>query len=151
MLRSGASGDEDLADALADELEIRALVARYADAVNTRDEAGWSDTWAESGVWELMGHAFEGREAVVATWRGAMATFQFVFQQVHSGVVELDGDRAVGRWSMTEIGRTAAGDPMLMLARYEDDYARDPEGWRFASRRLQVIYRGAPDLSEAKA
>ncbi|MGI9431346.1 MAG: nuclear transport factor 2 family protein [Myxococcota bacterium] len=140
-----------MADATTDELEIRALVARYADAVNTRDEVAWGDTWAAHGVWELMGHAFEGRDAVVSTWRGAMATFEFVFQQVHSGFVELDGDRAIGRWAMTEIGRTSAGDPMLMLARYEDDYVRAAEGWRFARRSLEVVYRGAPDLSPAGA
>ncbi|MDH3684801.1 MAG: nuclear transport factor 2 family protein [Myxococcales bacterium] len=140
-----------MADATTDELEIRDLVARYADAVNTRDEVAWGDTWTSGGVWELMGHAFEGREAVVATWRGAMTTFEFVFQQVHSGFVELDGDRAIGRWAMTEIGRTSAGDPMLMLARYEDEYAREAEGWRFAKRSLQVVYRGAPDLRTSEA
>jgi ketosteroid isomerase-like protein len=145
MMRSEATGEE-MADALVDELEIRALVARYADAVNTRDEAAWAATWASSGVWELMGHSFEGRDAVVATWRGAMATFEFVFQQVHSGFVELEEDRAVGRWAMTELGRTSSGDPMLMLACYDDEYERAADGWRFARRRLDVVYRGAPDL-----
>jgi len=136
-------------NALADELEIRSLVARYADAVNTSDEAAWGATWSSDGVWELMGHSFAGRDVVVTTWRGAMATFEFVFQEVHSGFIELDGDSAIGRWAMTEIGRTSAGDPMLMLARYEDDYVRAAEGWRFARRSLQVVYRGAPDLSPA--
>ena len=137
-----------MADALADELEIRSLVARYADAVNTRDEAAWAATWAADGVWELMGRAFEGRDAVVATWRGAMSTFEFVFQQVHSGFVELDGDAATGRWAMTELGRTAAGEPTLLLARYADEYVRGSEGWRFARRALSVVYHGAPTLEK---
>jgi hypothetical protein len=34
-----------------------------------------------------------------------------------------------------------------MIALYHDVYRRTPEGWRFASRRLEVVYQGPPDLS----
>ena len=29
----------------------------------------------------------------------------------------------------------------------DDDYRREPEGWRFARRELEVLYQGPPDLS----
>jgi ketosteroid isomerase-like protein len=38
-----------------DELAIRALVARYADAVCRRDPDAWAATWAEDCKWDLGG------------------------------------------------------------------------------------------------
>ena len=38
-----------------DDLAIRELVYRYADAVCRRDETAWADTWAQDGLWSLPG------------------------------------------------------------------------------------------------
>ena len=38
-----------------DELAIRALVARYADAACRRDPDAWAATWAEDCRWDLGG------------------------------------------------------------------------------------------------
>ena len=48
-----------------DELAIRHLVAAYADAVNRRDGPLWASTWADDGVWDLMGNEITGKDAVV--------------------------------------------------------------------------------------
>lgn len=140
-------GARGASEALADDLAIRALVARYVDAVMFRDDVRWQETWAEDGVWNLMGHEVRGRSAIVSTWRAAMAGFPFVFQVAHSGVVELEGDEASGRWTLSELVETADGTRMLTLGLYHDRYRRLPEGWRFASRRLEVRYQGPPDGS----
>ena len=132
---------------VADELEIRALVARYADAVNARDEAAWAATWSDDGVWELMGQAPSGRDAVVAFWRTAMGFFESVIQQVSEGSIVLDGDTGTGRWTINEHGRTAKGDAMLMIGVYEDRYLRTADGWRFQHRKMSPLYQGPPDLS----
>ncbi len=50
---------------LRDDLEIRRLVATYADSVARGDAKTWGETWAEDGVWELLGSRTEGRAAVV--------------------------------------------------------------------------------------
>lgn len=134
-------------DRLADEQAIQALVARYADAVNRRDAEDWAALWAADGVWHAFGQAFEGREAMLATWRAAMQGFRFVFHAIHSGVIEVGVDAARGRFSISEQLQTSDGTPGLLLALYHDDYRREPEGWRFARRELQVLYQGPPDLS----
>ena len=41
---------------LEDELALRNLMARYVDAVNRYDADAWIATWAEDGVWNLLGN-----------------------------------------------------------------------------------------------
>lgn len=137
------------AQATADELEIRNLVARYADAVNRRDEAQWASTWAEKGVWHLFGRDVAGREALVATWRGAMGFFSFVVQLIHSGTVELAGDRASARWYLSELGHSSGGDKLLTVGVYHDELIRVDGSWLFSRRRFDALYQGPPDLSGA--
>ena len=87
---------------VADELAIRHLVSAYADAVNRRDGSLWASTWADDGVWDLMGNAIEGKDAVVAMWNNAMGGFEFVVQLVYQGTIQIDGDTATGRWYLAE-------------------------------------------------
>ena len=44
-----------------DETRLRALMARYIDAVNRRDGDAWISTWAEDAAWGLMGQEVQGR------------------------------------------------------------------------------------------
>lgn len=134
---------------LQDELAVRALVERYADAVNRRDAADWAVLWTDDGVWEVFGTEIEGRDAVVAAWSAAMQRFSFVFHVVHSAVIEVRGDRATGRWTVSEQLVDAKGEPGILLALYHDDYRRQAGAWRIARRRLEPLYQGPPDLSGA--
>ena len=136
-----------MGDAVADELEIRNLVARYSDAVNRRDAASWGPTWAEAGEWHLMGNARQGRETIVALWQNLMQNFPFVMQLVHSGTVEVNGDSGTGRWYLTEISRGADGTPGSSIGVYHDRYVREEGAWVFERRRFDILYMGAPDLT----
>jgi len=132
---------------LVDELAIRNLVARYADAVSQADERAWIGTWASDGSWTLGGTTSEGHDALLQTWRGLMGLFERVVQLPQSGLIELAGDRASGQWQMVEIGRTKSGSPTVTLGSYRDAYRRTDSGWRFDSRRFDFDYTGPPDLS----
>lgn len=134
-------------DQLADELEVRDLVARYADAVNRRHAEDWKETWAPDGVWHLFGRDVEGRDAVFQTWQGAMGMFSFVLQLIHSGTVEVEGNEATGRWYLSEVAHTSQGDRLLTVGVYHDHCVREEGTWRFAKRRFDVLYQGPPDLS----
>jgi hypothetical protein len=76
-----------------------------------------------------------------------MALFEFVMQTPQFGVIELDGDRASGRWHMTELGKPKSGGATLTLGIYRDDYVRVEGEWKFSSRQLDLRYVGAPDFS----
>jgi ketosteroid isomerase-like protein len=133
--------------AIGDELAIRNLVARYAEAVNQGDAEAWVSTWARDGCWTLGGERSEGHENLLHTWRNLMGLFERVIQLPQSGVIEVSGDCGEGRWSMIELGRSQGGDSSWTLGTYYDDYRREEAAWRFVSRRFEFIYAGAPDLS----
>ena len=118
-----------MASRLEDESAIRDLVYRYADAVCRRDQEAWGATWAEDGVWQLPGAPrTEGREAIVGLWANAMAGFPFVVQLISYGTLDVDGDRASGRWYLTEHLQFADGGGMFNVGCYQDRYVkRDDE------------------------
>ena len=60
---------------------------------------------------------------------------------------DVDGDDAEGRAYLVELNVTADGERVVLVGWYDDSYRRTPNGWRYASRSLQQLYRGAPDLS----
>jgi hypothetical protein len=75
----------------------------------------------------------------------AVAKYDWVGQVVTTGLVEVDGDRGRGWWYLIEFNQRAQGDGTLHLGHYDDEYVRTPDGWRFASRTMHMIYRGAMD------
>jgi uncharacterized protein (TIGR02246 family) len=131
----------------ADELEIRGLVARYADAVNRRDAQAWGDTWADDGTWHVLGQTVTGREPLVKFWGGAMGFFAWVLQLVHSGEVQITGDTARTRFYLSEVGETQTGDRLYTVGVYEDELVKTDGAWRFQVRRFEHLYQSAPDLS----
>jgi hypothetical protein len=131
---------------VADELEIRALVARYADAVSNNAGHAWIETWASDGRWTIGGITCEGHHDLLETWNRLMALFEKVVQLPQHGLIELEGGQATGRWGVVELGRAKAGHPILTLGTYFDVYRRVRTSWKFSERRLELIYSGPPDL-----
>jgi hypothetical protein len=134
-------------EAIADELAIRNLVARYADAVSRRDHERWASTWATKGEWSLLGQVAQGREDVVALFRRLVDGFAFVAQHLGSGEIDLADGAATGRWQIVEYAKLANGTALLTLGLYDDEYVREDGEWRFRSRRFRPLYSGPPDLS----
>jgi len=135
------------ANDVSDELAIRNLVGRYADAVTRSDREAWAANWADDGVWRLMGFEGKGRDDVVALLEKLVSGFAFVVQHAPTGVVDVVGDRGTGKWQIVEFGKLKDGMPLLTLGVYDDEYVRERGEWRFASRSFKPVYSGPPDLS----
>jgi len=131
-----------MANPVADELEIRQLVAAYADAVNRRDKDLWASTWSDQGSWSLPGAgSFSGKENIVGLWVQAMAGFDFVAQLIYQGTMEIDGETASGRWYLCEHLRPAGTDAgMFNIGCYQDEYVKQDGRWCFSSRDYHVMY-----------
>ena len=132
---------------IADELAIRALVARYAEAVSSRNKEEWAATWTDDGAWNVMGMSSQGREDTVALWEKLMGGLEFVVQLANSGTVTVDGDTATGRWQVSEHGKFHGGAAMFTLGFYKDECVRENGEWRFKTRSFHPLYMGPPDLS----
>ena len=135
----------------ADYVEIQRLIHRYADAVVHRDGVQWASCWAEQATWDLgRGRLVEGRDAIVdAVVRG----------DGRDGLGRADGPQRRGvRRRQRRRAPPAAGTstsatgaptapPAILLAHYDDGYARVDGRWLFSRRFLQSHYTGPPDLS----
>jgi hypothetical protein len=135
--------------AIEDELAIRNLAARFTDCANERDFDGFADLWSAHGVWEIgppLASRAEGVDAIVAMLKRLLAPQTGFMQMTHSGVIQIDGDRATARFVQREhaygkgTGANGADRFYENLAVYNDTLAREVDGkWRFTCRRY--VYR----------
>jgi uncharacterized protein (TIGR02246 family) len=114
--------------------EIRALVERYADAINRRDAEAYEDTWTPDGVWEIRGNRYAGREAIMAYWKPLMAGIPWVLQTINNGTVDVLGDTATCRWFHTDFAVLADGTKRMAIGLYYDTCSRGDGQWRFSHR-----------------
>ena len=130
-------------DTRADELAIRALVHRYADAASRRDPGGVADTFTAEGEWTAEGLGLhQGRPAVAAFFATMLEGWNAFLQGLLSGCVELDPaapDRATGRWFVQEIGQREDSSNLRVAGVYHDEYVRDAGGWRINRRRYDPL------------
>ena len=128
---------------LAERELIRELLERYCDAVNQRDAVAWGATWAEDAAWELP-HlevvGIQGREAIVAAWKEAMALFPFVNMMAQAGSIEVDGERAVMRSYTAEVAVLQDGKEIRPRGRYDDVCVKQGGEWRFQHRKFTVLH-----------
>lgn len=128
----------------ADELAIRSLAAAYTDAVNRRDGDGMAAVYAPDGMLHspAAGDPVVGIEKLRKRFKRLVEKErEFLMQLTHSGVVEIDGDRAMARWWFSEIKKPAGGPFEMILGVYQDEVVRLPEGWRFARRTVSAPMR----------
>jgi len=129
---------EETVRRLADTEAIRDLARRYADCVWRLDGAGAVGLLAEDGVMEVgEGARIVGRAALLEAYQAMLTGDLQPF--VHNHVIELDGDRAVGRCYL-DLRATRDGISMMGSGHYEDVYVRLADGWKFRSRKLKMRF-----------
>jgi ketosteroid isomerase-like protein len=122
-----------------DQLAIRNLHDRYADAVFRRDPADWGAVWTSDASWDLMGTQVEGREAIVTLWNGAMAGFTFVGFFTQVGAIEVDGDTGTGTVYTNEVLEDQQGNLARTVGCYKDHYVRRGSDWLYQSRSFSIL------------
>ena len=130
-----------LDESVADRLAIRELVDRYNDAVMRMDPDAWIGTWCEDPTWVLPGIAdgLQGKDTILAAWKGAMDQFEFVGFFASAGPIAVDGDRATGTWYQQELLDQKDGSQRQVIGRYSDDYIFEDGQWRFQKRVYEVL------------
>ncbi|GAA3465551.1 nuclear transport factor 2 family protein [Nonomuraea roseola] len=128
--------------AIADRVEIEALRAEVTDAVMMRDYDRVASLFTPEGAmrWPHIDKEFVGREAIRAGVEWGQGLWEFFVQNVHPGVIRLEGDTASGRAYIQEFGRMREGSSHLNYALYHDRYQRTPDGWKFSERVYEVRY-----------
>lgn len=97
--------------------------------------------------WPHINREFVGREQIRAGIEWGQGLWEFFVQNLHPGVVRLDGDTATGRAYVQEFGRMRDGGSHLNYALYHDRYRRTPDGWKFSERVYEVRYLDSSPLA----
>jgi ketosteroid isomerase-like protein len=133
---------------VSDRAEICELVARFADAVNRLDLEQFESVWTPEATWIIdppTDYRSSGTRAEITAGfnEGMRAHWKSFSQFVHGTVVDLDGDRAVARSYLSEIGIPIEGGDergYLNYGTYIDALERTPAGWRFRERHYRYLY-----------
>jgi ketosteroid isomerase-like protein len=133
----------------ADRLAIRELVDAYAHCADRRDAEGQMALFTEDTRFLVFMDATASEPTQELHGRTALApvfdnlnTYQVTTHFNGQSTVRVDGDSASGESyclahhiSVDDQGRRTF---MIASIRYEDQFVREADGWRFAERRLMV-------------
>lgn len=102
------------------QVEIDVIARRQASVFT--DDALW-----DGGPFGVL----HGRQAIYESLRAG--PWRFALHYYLSPLIDIDGDRAHGRWMLWQTGTLAKEEtPVLLAAITEDDYVRTPDGWRMS-------------------
>lgn len=138
-----------MSDRAIQESLIQKQVAKFADAVNYRDEQAFKSLWIPRGVWDIqppLNIKAEGVDSIVQTFNNLLSNWEFFVQMVHSGVVEVKENKAMARWCMNEIGRNHEGKGFQNFGNYEDELVYQDNNWLFVKRTYNFVYIEEPQL-----
>jgi len=120
-------------------LAIPNLLYRYAMRFDDGDFDGAAALF-DKGCVLAGGRRIEGRQAILAMWRGWVRTYDGKPLTRHittNPIIDLDADeRGATCQSQWTVIQAAPGYPLQVVAsgRYRDRFARDGEGWHFTTR-----------------
>ena len=139
--------------AIADRVEIEALRGEFTDSAMMGDYDRAASLFTPDGALRMPNIPAEliGQDQLRA-WGERVPNFvEFLIQNTHPGIIQLDGDTATGRAYMSEIGRLLDGTSELNYAIYHDRYQRTADGWKFTERVYEVRYHDTSPLSRLAA
>lgn len=126
---------------MSDLAALRRTAERYALGADRRDKALWREVLADDIEISGPGFSITGLESNLGSIDHLSHAFTMTRHVVHDMDVTVEGDRAHGETRSTAEHRIAGpdGDKLLVWAiRYQDQWRREGEGWKFTARALIV-------------
>jgi len=122
---------------VADNLEIRQLVAKYNRAFDYRDPEAWVDTFAADGTFAMGGKQLAaGREALLAFAKKMIPTMK-VKHCTTDAIVEVNGDSATHDAYLILVD-TGEKVSVVNSGRYLDVLAKIDGAWKFKARVVEI-------------
>lgn len=126
--------------------ELHDLAYRYALAVDTLDADMLASIFTSDGMVAGMGENpidFSGREGLARMIGQVGAAFQKTMHNVFNQTFERAADGSVSGQTTCIASHILPGDDWLMMdmaIRYHNRYAQEEGAWKFAERRLEVVW-----------
>jgi 3-phenylpropionate/cinnamic acid dioxygenase small subunit len=132
---------------VADELEIVALLNRYARAVDTKDWELYRSVFTHDAHIDYSADVFQGPlDEAVGFFSGDFSTLVAMSMHYITNVeAEIDGDTARVRamfYNPTQI--TGVAEMSMFGGYYFHDLVRTPDGWRSTRLREQMVWTANP-------
>jgi hypothetical protein len=132
----------------ADLSALRQTAELYAVGADRKDKALWRQVLAEDCVIEGPGFSVAGREANLGSLDALGQMFRGTQHRVHQVVATITGDTAQGETYCTAEHLLNDADMILAWAiRYQDEWQREGDAWRFTARRLIVDWEETRPVS----
>jgi hypothetical protein len=120
---------------------LKQLKHRYAAFCDQDyDPDGLAPLFTENAIWDggMMGR-YEGREAIRKFFSEAHTVVPFAIHHVTNAIIDVEGDRATGRWYLWQpCTFSPAGEALWMAGRYFDEYRREDNVWRFEHVQIEL-------------
>lgn len=128
---------------VADELEVRNVLARLALLADDGDLEAYVQLWTSDAAWEMPGAPRHGRDAIRQSAldrrrSGEAGPGSATRHLVSTVAVTVDGDEAVAESYWQFITQTTTTPVLGMLGHYRDTLVRTDDGWRVARRQITV-------------
>ena len=146
MMTDAAADDVGL---LLDLEQIRQLKYRYFRALDTKDWAGVEQCFVAEATAAYPQQSCGSREEITAFLSGAMTSEMVTMHHGHHPEIEVDGDRATGRWYLHD--KVLVPSVRFCLegaAIYTDDYVRTGDGWRMSHTGYQRLYESTWSMDD---
>jgi len=137
------------AQVIADRVEIEALRCEFTDAIMMRDYDRFASLFTHDGAWRIPYIHVEliGRKDIRSGIERMQGLWDYFIQIPHSGSIQFQGDTAIGRAYISELGRQRDGGSELNHSVYHDRYQRTPDGWKFSERLYEIRYLDTTPLN----
>ena len=133
---------------LIDKDDIRELLFRFAEAVDTKRWQVWADCYTDDAIVRMPFASHDGREGLAAWGEGALAPFE-VTEHLYGNIqIVVDGDTATGRtnfWAACLYSRDDLGKHFDEGGSYAWEFRRTDAGWRIARLDLDVMWTVGAD------
>jgi ketosteroid isomerase-like protein len=126
-----------------DQIEIAAVLYRYAQAIDSKDMASLREVFTPDAVIDYAVPGGTKRPyAEIGAWlAGALSMFRRTHHVVSNPMVEVEGDVARSTAYLTatheQVGKNGRRTTFIDHGVYVDRWTRTPTGWRISERRLE--------------
>jgi uncharacterized protein (TIGR02246 family) len=128
-------------DLLQDRADISDLMVKFVQCLDRRDWDAYGNTFAEDGVFEIMGQSRTGRAEIVAGPQRDLVVFGRTQHFSTNHTIELDGDTAISSHYLLAVHVPDAERPERHAdigGQYQCVCVRTVDGWRFAKVALEI-------------
>ena len=129
-----------------DRLEILALISNYVYCVDEQDWDLFATLWTDNAVQYGRNGESRSKPEILATYKALVAQMKgnpdHQWNQHHTTntvLSEIGENRVAGKTRWFNLLKRASQDRAFVgnSGHYLDEFVRTPEGWRFASRRIE--------------